>query len=123
MRACCRVPQASLERRRGGRFADGDLRSACEHGRPAPLQPGDDRAIERAAMNQVNRVNRPRLANPIDAPDSLFQTPRRPRELHVDDESTARLQVQPFSGRIGRDERSNSSAIECVDDPLPLSGR
>ena len=74
-------------------------------------------------MEQPDRVHRPPLAEPIDAADALLEPQRIPRQLDIDDEPAAVMQVQALAGGIGRDEHVDAAVVERVDGRAPLVRR
>ena len=65
-------------------------------------------------------MHRTVLSEPVDAAGALLESARRPRQFEVNDQSAATMQVQPFGGRVGR-EQNELSLIEQADDLGPLS--
>ena len=59
------------------------------------------------------------LAKSIDAADALFEPQRVPRQLDIDDQPAAVMQVQSFAGRIGRDEHVGAAGVERIDRVAP----
>ena len=66
-------------------------------------------------MKQADGVNAALLAEPIDAADALLEPQRIPRQLDIDDQPAAMMQVQSFTRGIGRDQHFETAAIERVD--------
>src|SRR5205823_14509206 len=54
--------------------------------------------------DQVKRMDRPPLADAIDAADPLLETARIPRKLEVHHQAAAVVEVEAFGGRIGRQQ-------------------
>ena len=79
--------------------------------------------FDRCRMEQPNRVHRPLLAEPIDTADALLEPERIPRQLDVDHEPAAMMQVESFAGGIGRDEDVDAAVVERVHRRSPLFGR
>ena len=79
-------------------------------------------AFDRVRMEKSNRVHGALLSEPIDAADALLEPQRIPRQLDVDDEPAAVMQVQPFAGRIGRDQHIGAAGVERVDGVAPQIG-
>ena len=121
------VPAADgLPRFGGQRAVDHGAGNLLERGlRPclSLAQARDDRFLTRAARDKVQRVHRARLPYPIDAAHALFEPQRRPRKLQVDDQTAARVQIQPFARRIGREQHSGSAVRECARGAPPLQRR
>src|SRR5262245_16154563 len=66
-------------------------------------------------MKQVDGMNAPRLADAIDAPDSLFEPQGIPRQLQVDHEPAAMLKVQALASRVGGEQHLRLAGIESID--------
>ena len=54
-------------------------------------------------------MDRPRLAEAIDASDALLESRRAPGQFDVDDEAASPLQVQAFAGRVGGNQDSRGA--------------
>ena len=72
-------------------------------------------------MKQADRVDGSPLPEAIDPADALFETQRIPRQLDIDDEPAAMVQVEAFTGGIGRDEHVEPALVERVDRVAPRS--
>ena len=57
-------------------------------------------------------MDAPRLADTLDAADSLFEAERRPGQLEVDHQTTTLLQVETFAGGIGRKQQPGGAGSE-----------
>ena len=64
----------------------------------------EEARLGRAGRQQVDGVNRPLLADAIDAADALLQAHRVPGQFEIDDEPAATLEVQAFASRVGRQQ-------------------
>ena len=72
-------------------------------------------ALRRVAGDKVERMDYPSLADAIDPSHPLLQTGRIPRQLGVNDDAAAMVQVQAASGRICRQQET----ARAVDDTAP----
>ena len=70
-------------------------------------------------VKQPDGMHAPPLAEPIDAPDALLEAQWIPRQLQVDDEPAAVMQVQAFTGGVRGHEHVKVAAIERFDDVAP----
>ena len=61
-------------------------------------------AFDRVRVKQPDRMYGASLSKAIDTANALFESQRIPRQLDIDDQPAAMMQVQSFAGRIGRDE-------------------
>ena len=55
------------------------------------------------------------LAEPVDAADALLEPQRVPRQLDIDHQPAAVMQVQAFAGGVGGDEHIDLAVIERID--------
>ena len=79
-------------------------------------------ALPRRRMKEPNRVHRALLSEPVDAADALFEPQRVPRQLDVDDEPAAMMQVESLAGGIGRHQHLDASVVERIHRRTPLLG-
>jgi hypothetical protein len=63
------------------------------------------------------------LSQPIDPPDALFETNRRPWQIQVDDESTSLMKVQPLAGRVRGEQHHGVPLREPLGSVSPLGWR
>ena len=56
-----------------------------------------------------DRVHGAALPEAIDAADALLEPQRIPRQLDIDDQPAAMMQVEAFAGGIGRDEHVDAA--------------
>ena len=75
--------------------------------------------LDRARMKQPDGMNAPLLAESIDAADALLEAQRIPRQLQIDDEPAAVMQVQSFTRGVGGDQHVEIAAIERLNDVPP----
>ena len=73
-------------------------------------------------MKHANRVHDASLPKPIDAANTLLEPQRIPRQLDIDDQPAAMMQVQSLAGRIGRDEHVGATCVERIDRVAPHVG-
>src|SRR5580704_4563780 len=81
----------------------------------APGETGQDEAFGRVSCEQIDGVNRARLAKTIHAPDSLLQPYGVPREFQVDDQAAAALKIEAFRACIGGQKHAGRTAVERID--------
>jgi hypothetical protein len=76
-----------------------------------------------AGRKQVHGVDGPRLSQTFDSPDALLETDRRPRQLEIDHQSAALVEVQSFAGGVGREEQARAAGDELLQHFVPFGGR
>src|SRR5437764_12665074 len=76
--------------------------------------------FRRAVREQMNRMHVPRLSEPVDPANALFQPNGVPRELEVYDEPAAKLQVQSLGSGIGGEQKVRGAGVERVDGAGPF---
>ena len=103
--------------------AGGDLDFAHANARRAGGAAREHRASAVSVGKQIDRVDRPRLADAIDPADALLEANRIPRQLEIDDEPAAALKVQAFGARIGGEQEVGRAARERVDGLAPFLRR
>ena len=69
--------------------------------------------------DEVDRVDRSRLPEAIDAADALFQAVGIPGELDVDDQTTAMMQVETLTSRVSRQQDARVARGEACERRTP----
>jgi hypothetical protein len=72
------------------------------------------------ACDEVERVHDPALAKTVDAAEPLLEARRIPRQLEVDDASTAVMEVQALTACVGGKQQGRSSCRKPIDRGLAL---
>ena len=72
-------------------------------------------------MHEVNGVDTAGLSKPINPANPLLEAPWHPWQLHVEDDPAALMQVESFASGVGRNEHSDSAAVEGRDRLAALS--
>ena len=83
----------------------------------------EDLALDRTGMEEANPVHRALLAETIDAPDTLLEAKRIPRQLDIDDKAASVMQIQTLARGIGRNQHIDATAIERIDRLPPVIRR
>ena len=102
------------------RVGGGDVFLRTRDSRFQPIEHSRFAGVSRDEMDGVNRAD---LADAIDAADSLFEPHRIPRQLEIDDEPAAVVQVQPLAGRVGRQQNPAPAVGEVVERRAPFVAR
>jgi hypothetical protein len=74
---------------------------ACAYSMNAMVKARKNCGFSGTVREEMNRMHSPRLSEPVDPADALFQPNGVPWELEVYDEAAARLQVQSLGPGIG----------------------
>jgi hypothetical protein len=89
-----------------------------------PRQQDRDRLLLACAGGeQVNGVDAFRLPEPLDAADALLEADRRPWQLEIDDQPAPVMEVQPFAGRVGRQQQARFARHESSKCLVSLAAR
>ncbi len=75
----------------------------------------EDPQFPASAGDEVEGMDAPRLPDPIDPPDPLFEPHRIPRELQVDDRTTTFVEVESFAGRVGGQQHAAAAGREAIE--------
>ena len=102
------------------RICHSDVGARLRESRPQPLQDPYFAGIER---HEMECMNGPVLADPIDATNPLFEPHGVPRQLEVDHHATATLKIQPFTCRVGGKEDRPATAGKIVERGAALPAR
>jgi len=94
------------------RICRSDVGARLRESRPQPLQDPYFASIER---HEMECMNGPVLADPIDATNPLFEPHGVPRQLEVDHHATATLKIQPFTCCVGREKDRPATAGKIVE--------
>ncbi len=78
------------------------------------------RCLGLVACDEVERVHGPALAKTVDASGPLLEARRIPRQLEVDDASTAVMEVQALTACVGGKQQGRSSCRKPIDRGLAL---
>ncbi len=73
----------------------------------------EDALFDRLPMEQPNRVHGAALAESIDAADALLEPQRIPRQLEIDHEPAAMMQIESLARGIGRDEHIDAPSLNA----------
>ena len=84
---------------------------------------GQQSVLARAGRDQVERVNRPALADAIHPADALFETHGIPRQFQIDDDPAGALEIEPFAGRISGQENRALAFREYPERCCPVLTR
>ena len=101
-----------MDERRQRQAQDGDVKTGRPHARNASRQRGDDPRLVPGMAQQVPDMHRTVLAKAVDPAVALFQARRRPRQLHMYDQTARALQVQAFGGNIGGNQHPRLTAAK-----------
>src|SRR5436309_14236730 len=71
----------------------------------------------------MKHMNRALLADAIDPADPLLQTHRIPRQLEIDDDPAALMEVESLAGGVGREQHRAAAADELVESGAPIIAR
>ena len=74
-------------------------------------------------MEQANRVNASRLPDSVDPADALLEPQRIPRQLEIDDDAAAMMEIQPLAGGVRGNEHVERAVVEGIDGGSPEIGR
>ena len=86
----------------------------CSSALDAALQLAQQSMFSGSGRDEVKRMYRPALADPIDPSNPLFQTHRVPGQFEVDDGSAEALQVEPFTSGVRGQENRRFTICERV---------
>ena len=103
--------------RRQGHAQRGEVKTGRPHARQASRQRGDDPRLVPGIPQQVPYMHRAALAKAVDAAVALFQARRRPRQLHMHDQTARALQVQAFGSNVGGNQHPGLTAAQTARAP------